>query len=70
MSQSEERDNLSVMDAGSRLRLMSGTVLKKPRWERQKSIKKRDGAQNQSSFSSFQVLPMKSMAYWNLKKLD
>ena len=27
MSQSEERDNLSVMDAGSRLRLMSGTVL-------------------------------------------
>jgi len=42
MSQSEERDNLSVMDAGSRLRLMSGTVLKKPRWERQKSIKKRD----------------------------
>ena len=25
--------------------------------------------QDQSSFSSFQVLPMKSMAYWNLKNL-
>ena len=55
MSQSEERDNLSVMDAGSRLRLMSGTVLKKPRWERQKSIKKRVRAKSIKffKFSSF-----------------
>ncbi|TMJ95071.1 MAG: hypothetical protein E6G74_22360 [Alphaproteobacteria bacterium] len=53
MSQSEERDNLSVMDAGSRLRLMSGTVLKKPRWERQKSIKKRDVRAKSIKFFKF-----------------